>query len=124
MANVVFVWHMHQPYYVNSASKLAMMPWVRLHAVKGYLDMISVLADFPRIHVNFNLTPVLMLQIEELVTGTVRDLWLEWSKKPADELAEHEHAGWVLERIEDFNRAAFDGHRRRWTHRLRQRQQL
>ena len=90
MANVVFVWHMHQPYYVNSASKLAMMPWVRLHAVKGYLDMISVLDDYPDVHVNFNLTPVLMLQIEELVTGTVRDLWLEWSKKPAVELEEHE----------------------------------
>ena len=67
-----------------------MMPWVRLHAVKGYLDMISVLADYPGIHVNFNLTPVLMLQIEELVTGSVRDLWLEWSKKPAAELEEHE----------------------------------
>src|SRR5688572_12275707 len=90
MANVVFVWHMHQPYYVNSASKLAMMPWVRLHAVKGYLDMISVLSEFPDIHVNFNLTPVLMLQIEELVTGKIRDLWLEWSRKPAAELEEHE----------------------------------
>jgi alpha-amylase/alpha-mannosidase (GH57 family) len=90
MANVVFVWHMHQPYYVNSASKLAMMPWVRLHAVKGYLDMVSVLAEFPRIHVNVNLTPVLMLQIEELVTGKVRDLWFEWSRKPAADLEEHE----------------------------------
>jgi alpha-amylase/alpha-mannosidase (GH57 family) len=90
MANVVFVWHMHQPYYVNSASKMAMMPWVRLHAVKGYLDMISVLEEFPDIHVNFNLTPVLMLQIEELVTGQVKDLWLEWSRKPAADLEEHE----------------------------------
>ncbi len=90
MANVVFVWHMHQPYYVNPASRLAMMPWVRLHAVKGYLDMVSVLAEFPGIHVNFNLTPVLMKQIEELVNGEVRDLWLEWSRKPAAELEEHE----------------------------------
>jgi alpha-amylase/alpha-mannosidase (GH57 family) len=90
MANVVFVWHMHQPYYVNPASRLAMMPWVRLHAVKGYFDMVSVLAEFPGVRVNFNLTPVLMLQIEELVQGTVRDLWMEWSRKPAAELAENE----------------------------------
>lgn len=90
MGNVVFVWHMHQPYYVNSASRMAMMPWVRLHAVKGYLDMISVLEDYPKVHVNFNLTPVLMLQIEELVTGTTRDLWMEWSQKPAVELEENE----------------------------------
>ncbi len=90
MANVVFVWHMHQPYYVNPASRLAMMPWVRLHAVKGYLDMVSVLAEFPGVRVNFNLTPVLMKQIEELVNGEVRDLWLEWSRKPAADLEEHE----------------------------------
>jgi len=90
MANVVFLWHMHQPYYVNPVSRVAMMPWVRLHAVKGYLDMISVLADFPGVRVNFNLTPVLMLQIEELVQGKIRDLWLDWSRKPAADLDENE----------------------------------
>ena len=90
MANVVFVWHMHQPYYVNPTSRLAMMPWVRLHAVKGYLDMVTILGEFPGVHVNFNLTPVLMLQIEELVQGKVRDLWLEWSRKPAAELDQNE----------------------------------
>ena len=90
MANVVFLWHMHQPYYVDPTTKTATMPWVRLHAVKGYLDMISVIADYPDIRVNFNLTPVLMLQIKELVEGTVRDLWLEWSRKPAADLTEHE----------------------------------
>ena len=90
MANVVFLWHMHQPYYVDPMTKTALMPWVRLHAVKGYLDMISVIADFPGVHVNFNLTPVLMLQIRELVSGEIRDLWLDWSRKPAAELDEHE----------------------------------
>lgn len=90
MANVVFVWHMHQPYYVNPASQLAMMPWVRLHAVKGYLDMASVLEEFPGIRVNFNLTPVLLLQLDELARGVTRDLWLEWSRKPAGELDEAE----------------------------------
>ncbi len=90
MANVVFVWHMHQPYYVNPASRLAMMPWVRLHAVKGYLDMVSILPEFPGIRVNFNLTPVLLLQLEELVQGKTRDLWLEWSRKPAADLDENE----------------------------------
>ena len=96
MANVVFVWHMHQPYYVNPTTRLAMMPWVRLHAVKGYLDMVSVLGEFPGVHVNFNLTPVLMLQIEELVNGTVRDLWLEWSRKPAADLDANERVA-ILE---------------------------
>ncbi len=90
MANVVFLWHMHQPYYVDPTTRTAVMPWVRLHAVKGYLDMISVIEDFPDIRVNFNLTPVLMLQVRELAEGKIRDLWLEWSRRPAADLDEHE----------------------------------
>ena len=90
MANVVFLWHMHQPYYVDPMTKTALMPWVRLHAVKGYLDMISVIEDFPGIHVNFNLTPVLLLQMKELVSGEIRDLWMDWTRKPAADLDEHE----------------------------------
>lgn len=90
MAHAVFLWHMHQPYYVNPASRTAMMPWVRLHAVKGYLDMVSIIEEFPALRVNFNMTPVLLLQIEQLANNRVRDLWMEWSKKPAADLEEHE----------------------------------
>ena len=66
------------------------MPWVRLHCVKGYLDMVSVIEEFPGIHVNFNLTPVLLLQVKELVDGKIKDLWLDWSRKPAAELSDDE----------------------------------
>lgn len=90
MANVVFLWHMHQPYYVNPVTRTAMMPWVRLHCVKGYLDMISIIEDFPRVRPNFNLTPVLLLQIKELIDGEISDLWLEWARRPAAELDENE----------------------------------
>ncbi len=88
MANVVFLWHMHQPYYVDPATQTATMPWVRLHSVKGYLDMISVIEDFPAIRVNFNLTPVLVLQIKELIEGKIRDRWLDWARTPAADLDE------------------------------------
>ncbi len=81
---------MHQPYYVNPVTRTAMMPWVRMHCVKGYLDMICVIEDFPRIHPNFNLTPVLLLQIKELVDGDIKDLWLELSRKPAAGLTDEE----------------------------------
>ena len=90
MANVVFLWHMHQPYYVDPVTQTAMMPWVRLHGVKGYLDMITVIEDFPGVRVNFNLTPVLLLQIKELIDGKIRDLWMDWARRPAAELEEHE----------------------------------
>ena len=101
MANVVFLWHMHQPYYVNPLTHVAMMPWVRLHCVKGYLDMISLVADYPGVRLNFNLTPVLLLQIEEIVEGRVADLWLERSRKPAAELDESERVAL----LEDFFKA-------------------
>jgi alpha-amylase/alpha-mannosidase (GH57 family) len=84
--NVVFLWHMHQPYYVNPLTKMAMMPWVRLHSVKGYLDMIDLMARTPEIRVNFNFTPVLVKQILELANGEVTDLWESWSRKPVAEL--------------------------------------
>ncbi len=90
MANVVFLWHMHQPYYVDPVTQTAMMPWVRLHGVKGYLDMITVIEDFPGVRVNFNLTPVLLLQIKELIDGKIRDLWMDWARRPAAELEEQE----------------------------------
>ena len=90
MAHAVFLWHMHQPYYVNPVTRTAVMPWVRLHAVKGYLDMVSLIEEFPSLQVNFNMTPVLLLQIRELAEKSVHDLWMEWSRKPAAFLDEHE----------------------------------
>ncbi|MEM9399248.1 MAG: glycoside hydrolase family 57 protein [Verrucomicrobiota bacterium] len=90
MINVVFLWHMHQPYYVNPLTKVAMMPWVRLHAVKGYLDMIEVARKYPEVHMNFNFTPVLIKQLLELARGEVTDHWQELSRKPASDLNELE----------------------------------
>ena len=52
----------------------SMMPWVRLHAVKGYLDMIDLVAAQPNVRVSFNFTPVLVRQIHELVSGEVEVL--------------------------------------------------
>ena len=87
MLNVALLWHMHQPYYVNPLTKKAMMPWVRLHAVKGYLDMADMARRHPEMCIVFNLAPVLVLQINELVSGEVKDLWEEWSRIPAGELS-------------------------------------
>jgi alpha-amylase/alpha-mannosidase (GH57 family) len=79
---------MHQPYYVDSSTQTAVMPWVRLHTVKGYWDMICLMEDYPHMRASFNLTPVLVKQIEELASGIVRDEWWEWTRVPAAELTE------------------------------------
>ena len=88
--NVVILWHMHQPYYVNPMTKRATMPWVRLHAAKGYLDMIDLVTAQPELRVNFNFSPVLIRQILELTSGEVTDEWENLSRKPAVDLDEQD----------------------------------
>ena len=63
--SVCFVWHMHQPLYKDRLTGHYLMPWVRLHAIKDYLDMVEILDDFPKVRQTFNLVPSLMEQIED-----------------------------------------------------------
>ena len=53
--SIAFYWHMHQPVYQLSSDGDFLMPWVRLHAVKDYLDMVTILDGFKNIKLNFNL---------------------------------------------------------------------
>lgn len=91
-ARVCFLWHMHQPYYTDPITGSASMPWVRLHAVKAYFDMASLLENFPNVHATFNFTPSLLLQLQEIGSGKVRDLFLEHAERPAASLNAEEQA--------------------------------
>ncbi len=71
--NVAIIWHMHQPLYRQPGSDVAILPWVRLHAVKDYLHMAQVLARHPRVHVTFTLTPSLAQQLEDYASGKLVD---------------------------------------------------
>lgn len=90
--HVCFVWHMHQPYYTDPVAGTASMPWVRLHATKAYFDMACLLEKFPAVNATFNFTPSLLLQLQEIGDGTVRDLFLERAQRPAAELTAEEQA--------------------------------
>ena len=46
--SVAFLWHMHQPVYQDTYEGIFFMPWVRLHAVKDYLDMLYKIDEFDR----------------------------------------------------------------------------
>ena len=70
---VSFVWHMHQPYYLDGESGEYILPWVRLHATKDYLHMVDVLEDYPSVHATFNMVPSLVEQLQGYVDGTVYD---------------------------------------------------
>ncbi|MBL7151961.1 MAG: glycoside hydrolase [Candidatus Omnitrophica bacterium] len=90
MLYLAFIWHMHQPYYKNLLTREAALPWVRLHGVKDYLDMLEILAKYPKIHQTFNLVPSLIEQVEDYINGTVKEKYLEFSRKPAAELTGEE----------------------------------
>ena len=90
MADVALLWHLHQPSYVEAESGEVLMPWVRLHAVRGYSDMAEMARRHPKVKINFNLTPVLVRQIEELAEGKVKDRWGMLAKKEAGKLSTEE----------------------------------
>ena len=91
-ARICFFWHMHQPYYTDPVTGSASMPWVRLHATKAYYDMAYGLEKFPSVKATFNFTPSLLRQLQEIGSGTVRDLFLEYAQRPAAGLRLEEKA--------------------------------
>jgi alpha-amylase/alpha-mannosidase (GH57 family) len=89
---VAFLWHMHQPMYKDPLSGKYILPWVRLHSIKGYNDMLSILEGFPEVRQTFNLVPSMMMQIADYVSGEASDDFLELSRRPADNLDADERA--------------------------------
>ena len=63
-----------------------MLPWVRLHATKDYLDMPLLASRFENVRVTFNLVPSLLDQLDCYVNGGT-DPALELSRIPATELS-------------------------------------
>ncbi len=83
---------MHQPYYKDPFSGEFSLPWVRLHAIKDYLDMVEILSEFPNIHQTFNLVPSLIEQLNEYAEYGLdtKDRFLALSKKPTSSLTDDE----------------------------------
>lgn len=87
--HLAILWHMHQPYYYDPLKNKFMLPWVRLHATKDYLDMLLILKKFPEVKVTFNLVPSLLKQLKEYESGAT-DVFFEYSSIPAEELTEEQ----------------------------------
>ncbi len=87
---VAFLWHMHQPYYKDLKSGQYQMPWVRLHGLKDYYDMVAVLDHFPQIRSTFNLVPSLIEQIQDYAQNEAYDEHLVLTQRPAKDLTDVE----------------------------------
>lgn len=88
---IAFLWHMHQPWYLDPATGVLTLPWVRLHAAKDYVDMVERLSDFPHLHQTFNLTPCLLEQLAWYAQGG-QDAWGELAARPTETLNDAEQA--------------------------------
>ena len=83
---LLFLWHMHQPYYKDLVTGQYRLPWVRLHALKDYYGMVKLLDEFPEVHQTFNLVPSLIAQIQDYVSGAAHGPFWEIASHPAFEL--------------------------------------
>jgi len=96
------IWHHHQPlYYPDPRSGIISRPWVRVHSTKSYYNMAAVLKDYPGVKVTFNLTPVLLRQIEAYLNGA-KDKYWQLAETPAAELSAKEKE-FILLRFFDAN---------------------
>src|SRR5262245_33280040 len=80
---LAFLWHMHQPYYVEAGGSRATLPWTRLHGLKDYFDLPSIARRFPRVPQTFNLVPSLLDQLDGYVEGRLTDPFLDIARKDA-----------------------------------------
>jgi alpha-amylase/alpha-mannosidase (GH57 family) len=83
-AHLCFLFHMHQPEYVDPRTGVAELPWVRLHGARAYLDVASLLDEYPEMRLTVNFVPSLVAQLEGVVAGA-SDAWLRVAQKaPAE----------------------------------------
>ncbi|MDX2004153.1 MAG: glycoside hydrolase family 57 protein [Meiothermus sp.] len=101
---LALLWHQHQPLYKDSAQESPkgsyLQPWVRLHALRDYYPMAALAAQHPEVHLTFNLTPVLLWQLEDYLLRGATDRALELTSTPAEALTDEERA-YLLERFFD-----------------------
>jgi alpha-amylase/alpha-mannosidase (GH57 family) len=84
---VLFLWHHHQPFYQAPNSMRPLLPWIRLHAVRGYQDMLTAAAESEAC-VTFNFSPSLLEQLEWAAAQEICDEFERVSLVPAADLSE------------------------------------
>lgn len=81
---VVICWHMHQPHYRDGLDGIYRLPWVYLHAIKDYSDMVWHLENCPAAKVVVNFAPVLLEQLDDYEQQM--RAWLDDAKPMQDPL--------------------------------------
>ena len=88
--SIAFIWHMHQPVYQESRNDYFLMPWVRLHAVKDYLDMLTAMDGYKKLKLNFSLVPILLTAMDKYGNADFHDLHSKLTVTPISELTDED----------------------------------
>lgn len=97
--------HFHQPDYRDPRTGEPVMPWVRLHATRGYRDVLRTVRDTGA-PVTVNLVGVLLDQLDHYARGGT-DAWLRVAEPPPEALSPGERA-WMVEHFFAANPRVFD----------------
>ncbi len=100
--SIAFIWHMHQPVYKLDKNGIYLMPWVRLRAVKDYLDMLLIMDKFPGLKLNFNLVPLLISSIYDYGFKGAHDIYSRLTITPVEDLTDDEKE-FILNHFFDVN---------------------
>jgi alpha-amylase/alpha-mannosidase (GH57 family) len=82
--SVAILWHMHQPDYTDAGTGRPRMPWVRLHALLSYYDMVRYVRECPGARAVFNVVPSLLRQVEAAAAGVPDEHLLLARAAPAE----------------------------------------
>lgn len=87
---LAIMWHQHQPIYKDTSHATQTgsyrHPWVRLHAIRDYYSMASLVAQHDALHLTINISPSLLWQIEEYLEKGATDRTLDLTLKPTEKL--------------------------------------
>ncbi|MBR2068769.1 MAG: hypothetical protein IJ877_03300 [Candidatus Gastranaerophilales bacterium] len=85
--SIAFIWHFHQPNYQQNYTSEFLLPWVRLHASKDYLDMLKRMDKFSNLKLNFNFSPILLNSLQKYANGAqdIHQILLLKDEKDLDE---------------------------------------
>ena len=106
--NLCIIWHQHQPLYRDPDAEgprgSYCLPWVRLHGLRDYFGMAARLWERPGMRCAVNLTPILLCQLNDYLSGAKDRLW-EFCEKSVDGLGPAE----TLRLLRDAFDADFSG---------------
>lgn len=89
---VAFLWHMHQPVYIDPYDGEILLPFVRLHAIKDYYEMIMISNSYDELSINYNFVPSLIdqLGIYSEKKYDTNEKWLQLTIKDPIDLSQSE----------------------------------